>query len=149
MIRITSAILAAAVALTSITATPAAAGNKDFEKFLLGAGTILILGSILNENNRNRGYAVTPKIVTQTNPKVVIKPTKPAKVIKQTRWLPKHCERRIATAKGPFHYMERRCLIQNAPRMSLPNGCLRRVDGINRDFTVYGSRCLRGKGFHF
>ena len=148
MTRITSAILAAAVALTSISATPAAAGSKEFEKFLLGAGTILILGSILSENN-NRGYAVTPKIVTRTNPNVVIKPSKPAKVIKQTRWLPKHCERRIATAKGAFHYMERRCLIQNAPRVSLPNNCLRRVDGINRDFTVYGSRCLRNKGFHF
>lgn len=47
-----ASLAAAAVALTSLSAVPAAADNKNLERFVIGAGTILLL-SELNKNTRN------------------------------------------------------------------------------------------------
>ncbi len=52
--RLIATILAASLALTSLAATPArAADSGEIGRFLLGAGTLFIIGSALSNNNGN------------------------------------------------------------------------------------------------
>lgn len=54
-----SSLAAAAVALTSLSAVPAAAGNRNLERFAIGAGTILLL----SELNKNKAPAAQERRV--------------------------------------------------------------------------------------
>ena len=54
-----ASVLAATLAVTSLTTAPANAGDrKNFGKFLLGAGTVLIIGGAIAQADRHRGPRV-------------------------------------------------------------------------------------------
>lgn len=53
--RFLATVLAASIALTSFAAAPARADSGEVGRFLLGAGTLFIIGSALSNSDRNRG----------------------------------------------------------------------------------------------
>ena len=145
-------ILAASLAVTSISATPAAAGDDNLKKFLLGAGTLLIIGSAL-ENGKAQvvikdkddkyahgyGHGYGYKKYKKKKRRI-------------SKVLPRYCLRRIETRRGDVRMFGKRCLQRNYRYADwLPQDCKIRVKTWRHGHRVtrvgYKPRCLRHYGY--
>lgn len=146
-----ASVLAASLAVTSFTAAPAAAGNDNLEKFLLGAGTLLIIGSALSDHDGK-------VIVKDTRQKTAHdygygqKKKYKKKKRKISKVLPRYCLRRIETRHGPVRMFGARCLQRNYRHADwLPRECMTRVKTRRHGERVvrrgYKPRCLRHYGY--
>lgn len=145
-----ASVLAATLAVTSMSASPAAAGNDDLKKFLLGAGTLLIIGSALengkpqivirdNEVKEAHGYGYGHKKYKE-------------KKKRKSKVLPRYCLRRIETRHGSVRMFGARCLKRNYRHAEwLPRECKMRVKTWRHGERVvrrgYKPRCLRHYGY--
>lgn len=136
--RLLASALAAAIALTSATTAPARAGNLDnFEKFLLGATTLFIIGSAISNSNRSGSV----QRVAPPKQRVVVKP-------RYSKVVPGACLRHNQYAHGPRLFFPRHCLHRNmAHAHRLPGACLRNVWTHQGQRTVYAASCLRSYGW--
>lgn len=165
---LTASVLAGIMALTPMTAKPAHAIDRELGTFLAGVGTLVIIGSLLDGRGHasvtthppvTHPYPVYPHpqppvyphrpVYPQPHRPVITPPPPPDRPIVRRHHLvlPPACLKSIQTHSSRFEYVERRCLAERVPAISLPNSCLRRVDGRNRDFTAYSAQCLRRSGY--
>lgn len=147
--RLIATVLATALALTSVATTPArAADNGEIGRFLLGAGTLFIIGSALSRHNKrsyetNRYYD-SDRYVTRRyeEPRHKIKPRR--KVV------PSACLRVNQWNNGPRRYFGRHCLNKNMRHAHrLPGACQTTIWTHRGQRTVYAARCLRRNGWVF
>jgi hypothetical protein len=127
--RLIATVLAASLALTSLAAAPArAADNGEIGRFLLGAGTLFIIGSALANNN--------------SRPQVTQRYFEPApRYVQPPRWRHDH-----GYGHGPRQVGPNRHKVK--PRVArLPQQCARKVWGKNGPRTVYPENCLRKYGY--
>lgn len=135
---LTAGILAASLALTSLTPTSASARMSD-EDALAGILTLLFLGAAIH-NSRDNDRAV-PAPAPAPRPQA-----------NNNRWrvLPANCLRRIETRRGEtVRLFTQRCLQNNYSHMNrLPQAChvrVRTAEGQRRQ--GFRARCLRNAGF--
>jgi hypothetical protein len=136
--RIIAAVTAIALTLTSAAATPAMAQDKgnDALKVLLGAAAIGLLISQANKNKRDD----KPKVTRNTQ---------------YGHWQPNrnygHDKRRIPaqcvfSVRG-HDVVSSRCLQEYGVARNVPSGCAFVINTSWGKRTVYGSRCLRDRGY--
>lgn len=122
--------LAATLAITSISVTPARA-NDDVVKFLAGAAAIYIIGSaIANAQNQNQPVTVRPST------------RRPANV------LPQRCKVRVWKNGKKRNFYRKRCTQNNVRRPGrLPQACLTSIHLPRGWRQAYRAGCLRRNGW--
>lgn len=134
-----ASILALSLAVTSFAAAPAAAGNdENLKKFLLGAGTLLIIGSALENSKDKPAHGYGHK--------------KYKKKRHISKVLPRYCLTKVRAHHGPERLFGARCLHRNYRYADwLPRKCMARVKfwrhGHAHVRKVYRARCLRHYGY--
>lgn len=132
--RVSAAVLAATIALTSLGTAPArAADSGEIARAILGLGVAAI---IIHEasKNKNKGHGTVTRRVTPHYSKVV-----PSQCLRHNKW-----------DNGPRKFFGKRCLNKNMHNANhLPSACKRTVWTPKHKRTVYGARCLRKNGWTF
>ncbi len=142
--RFLATILAASLALTSVAATPARAADAgEIGRFLLGAGTLFIIGSAIS--NSDRRYRDSDRHVTRRHHHDTHVRVKPRRKV-----VPVGCVRVNRWDNGPRRFVGKRCVRNNMHHAGrLPGRCLRTIWTPRGQRTVYGARCLRNSGWVF
>ncbi|PKP74170.1 MAG: hypothetical protein CVT84_09785 [Alphaproteobacteria bacterium HGW-Alphaproteobacteria-6] len=147
--RLIAAATAAALALGSLSATPAAAldrGERTALTLLLGAAAV---GLIVSNNNKRKN---------DVNRNTVYDPYYQGNNGRFRRGfddhdnrrfqsVPQHCQRSVRGNDGRRDVISARCLRDAGFRRSLPAHCAFELRDKGRRDTVYGARCLRQEGF--
>ncbi len=149
--RFISTILAAAMTVTAIGASPARADSEDVAKALAAIAGIAILGKIISDS-RDDDKRVVKKQVHRPQQHIQrhrhIQP-RPLPHRVNRKLLPQHCLRSFTSRKGHrIQAFGARCLNRSyAHANRLPDQCLRSVR-TDRGFRhAYGARCLRADGY--
>jgi len=138
-----SALLAATLALTSLGAAPAHAGNDDLKRILGGVATVIILGATY-DHLRDRNRRVQP--VTRDH----VRPGHGGsyRPDRHTQIVPEQCLRTTETRQGTMRYFARPCLRHTMRNVNaLPEACAFEVRGHGRPIIGYAPRCLRDYGW--
>ena len=139
---ITASVLALSIAMTSLTASPAAAGNNnDVGRLLAGAITLFIIGKAIEDSRRPRA-----SVNRAPNKPVTYPTTNPQRVNKR---LPEQCFFRVRSPNGPRGVYGKICLSETLRRANrLPQNCRETVrvrNGLRSE--VFGAQCLRNHGY--
>lgn len=127
-------ILAASLAITSLSAAPARASDDDLARFLVGTTALLLFGAALSDRNRDRGRRQD-----------VVEPPRPRP---DRRALPERCLIRAETAVGPRRVFRAKCLERHYPRAHrLPRTCQLPIWTDRGRRPAYLASCLRDKGY--
>jgi len=139
-----SAILAATLALTSVGAAPAHAGNDNLKRILGGVATVIILGATYDHlrDRKNRDQPATHH-GHGNRPAGAYKPDRHAKTV------PSQCLRTSESRQGTLRYFAKPCLQQTMRNVNkLPQACAFEVRARKgRSVTGYAPRCLRDHGW--
>ena len=146
-----ASILAATMAVTSLSAPPVHAGdNDDFARFLLGAGTLFIIGSALSNRNKHRPevHRVHPYHDQDYRPRVRRDYDYRPRV--RYNYVPGACFRHFETYHGVIRGFGARCLRNRMHNFhALPAVCRVRVRSLHGGHrNIFKSRCLRHRGWH-
>lgn len=156
-------ILAAAVAVTGLGAVPAAAGEKELKRILLGVAALgIIAAAIENDKRRDNSRANGPVTRQQTYyPPVVHAPPRghgpykgyvaPRPLPDRARadFLPGDCLRSVSDRRGTRNVYVAGCLEHNHVQVSrLPDACQLSVIGQDRGRRdAFDARCLADYGY--
>ncbi|WP_343080249.1 hypothetical protein [Ostreiculturibacter nitratireducens] len=168
--KLTAAIAAAAVALSSMIATPAAAMTEDQAlKLLLGALAVGVIVDKLDDNDHKKKR--TARTYTDTDyrrayPDRDYRRDYPdrdhrhhhpdwdhgrdpghARYDGKGRVIPRDCIFEIRTRRGVKHVVGERCVERSQIRAKLPRSCEIEIRGPRHERSVYGLSCLRDHGF--
>lgn len=157
--RLTATILAGAIALTAIPASPARAGDEDLAKLLVGTTALIIIGTALAKNGKKdddddgkRVYHAPEKVQTHQNRVQVHRIEPPGHGYRDqhvSRGLPRYCLRRLDTREGPIRVFGAHCLHRNYDHANrLPQSCKREIRTHNGPRRGYSAYCLRQNGYH-
>ena len=144
------AILSAALALGSVAATPARADLSNFEKFAIGAGAMIVIGSAIS--NANRVHAAPPPRVVHVHPAPRVVHVAPAPRVvrvapppKRVVVLPRNCVNVSLGTVGGGQLLASTCLSRRGIALaSLPASCKVIVRGHS---AAYVAPCLQRHGF--
>lgn len=139
-------IVATAVAVTTLSAAPARADEREIAKILAGLAALAFIGVAI-EHNRDRDQPITSHI-GRTPPR----PVKPRPVPPQVSkfQLPNHCLHKYSVNNGQRRLFGKRCLSNNYRHTaSLPYACQFQFRDGRETRTGYEPRCLRERGYHF
>ncbi len=165
--RLIGTFTAVAIALTTVSAAPAYAGNDRDKRNARALATILgiaIVGKIIHDNKKDRDKKVVRKsnrsthsqghqrvqrhgqrTYGKTNRHVQPRPL-PRRV--DRKLLPQNCFRSFNTRRGQVHMFGRRCLEQNFRfANNLPRDCAQRVRTDRGVRAGFDARCLRRNGY--
>lgn len=151
--RLIAATTAAALALGSITATPAVALDRSERTaltLLLGAAAV---GLLLSNNKRKddrrvtRGTGYDPYYYDNGYYDNRYRRGDDDRDNRRFRTIPAQCERAVRSYDGRQDVVSARCLRDAGFRRDLPERCAFDLRDGGRRTTVYGSRCLRQEGF--
>lgn len=172
-----SILCATAVALTTISSTPAQADNNDdLARALAAVLGVAIIGKIIHDKKKNDRD--DRKVTRRHQPEPVYRPHKQKQVTREEhrlqprdlpRWvdrnhnrrkdhkqtrridrklLPGQCLRSFDTRRGSIVMFGRRCLENNYRFTNrLPQHCSQRVRTRNGKRSGYDARCLRNNGY--
>ncbi len=150
--RFLAPFLAAVLAITSLTATPArAADQEDIARLLAGLAAVAIIGqAIRNEQEKDKKKKKARKSTSRRSydsdgryydDRRYDRP-------RDRKLLPPRCLRSFDTRNGTRHGFGPRCLNRHYDYAHrLPDFCLTRIrveDGSRR---IYSARCLRNEGY--
>lgn len=156
-------VIAAAVVVTTLGASPARADDKDVARAVAAILGIAIVGKIIHDRNKDRDE----EAVTHRRPEPVYQPPRvhrprdeyrpggvhprplPDRVGRgDRRLLPGHCFRSYDTRHGPVRMFGEDCLQQTMRHANrLPQHCLRQVRANRTRIYGYEARCLRDAGY--
>jgi hypothetical protein len=128
-------LVAASLALTGITATPARADNEQLRNALIGIAALAIIGSAIKNSRSQPAVQPSPPPVAHPNPGF-------------SRVLPAACLVSTAASRGNARIFSRHCLERNyrfAAR--LPGQCATAVPTRFGPQAGYDPYCLRRAGF--
>ncbi|MFT7134386.1 hypothetical protein [Sulfitobacter sp.] len=155
-------IAALSIAITGLSATSAAAGdrNRDLARIAVGVLGVAIVGKIIHDNNKdrqnrehaNQGHVNRGHVVTRD--RVQPRPL-PQKYREQKRHqrqdsklLPQSCFRSYDTRRGQVVMFGSRCLQKNFRHANrLPQHCAQTIRTFQGTRSGYDARCLRGAGY--
>jgi len=157
-------ILAAAVAVTSLSATAAEAGDKDLKRFILGVAALGIAAAAIEnqrrgDDGRHGGHVSRQDVY---HPPVVHAPQRghggynggyvaprPLPDRARAAVLPSECLLQVSDRRGTRNVYGARCLERSDIRVSrLPEHCALTVIGQQgRARTVYDAGCLSNSGY--
>jgi hypothetical protein len=163
-------IAAASIAITAISATSAAAGDRerDLAKIAAGVLGVAIIGKIISDNNKrndNRGQVVTrhrvDPVPVYRAPQVQHRQHKlqprplprgyghqRGHVRGNDKLLPKQCFQSFDTRRGSVLMFGSRCLQHNYRHANrLPQHCAQQIRTRQGTQFGYDARCLRGAGY--
>ena len=126
--KLIATVLAASIAVTSISALPAVAKPNDGAKILGGLAALYIISRVIKNNDRGRAAAAPAPA-----------PVRPI--------VPNRCLKTFYTPNGAISAYGARCVTKFAPRLSLPQQCKRRINTDYGRRNVYGPYCLRENGY--
>ncbi|WP_425040519.1 hypothetical protein [Primorskyibacter sp. S187A] len=130
--------LAASLAVTSISATPARAELNDIEKLIFGATTLFILGAAIEAEKRDNKKSKKHK--KHSSKKSGKKHAKAP--------LPRFCLRTVRSYQGDRRLFGQRCLQNNYRQVNaLPGRCKTFVQGPRGTRIGYRPRCLKNAGY--
>lgn len=136
-------ILAGALALGSVTATPAQAGNDDVAKVLLGLTALTVLGAALADG----GSAKAAPAHRAPPPPPVTKHRHPPQQHRVKR-LPDQCRLQVILDGKKRTVYGKSCTEKYTRHSaSLPRSCERNIHVFGRKQDVYFQGCLREKGW--
>ena len=137
-----STVLAASLAVTSLTTTSAQAGDRDTAGALAAIAGIAVLGAIINDrNDRKRTQAQT---VTRAQPykrNDVFTHVEPRRIDRHVQ--PRRIDRHVQPRRIDRHSQPRR-----ANRKLLPGQCLRSLHTRQGKVRMFGARCLHNSFTH-
>ena len=162
-----STIAVASIALTTFTATPAAASDRDLARIAAGVLGVAIIGKIISDHNKRedrRDHVVTRQHV---KPAPVYRAPQPKQHHKlkprplpqgygrngrhgraNAKLLPKQCFQSFDTRRGSVLMFGSRCLQRNyAHANRLPQHCAQQIRTRQGNRFGYDARCLRGAGY--
>lgn len=162
-------IAAVSIAVTAISATSAAAGerNRDLARIAAGVLGVAIIGKIIHDRNKredNREQAVTrhrvdpapvyraPRVEQrhQVQPRPLPRGYghKNNRARHDDKLLPQRCFQSFETRRGSVLMFGRRCLEKNYRHANrLPQQCAQRIRTVQGKRVGYDARCLRGAGY--
>ena len=144
---LTASILVASIAFSSISVSPAQAGNKEVGRILAGALTLAIIASVINDNKSSR-RANTKAAVSKNNygPAPISGPERHRRL---RRTLPAECLFNVRTRNEERAVFGKICLnevMRYANR--LPSACEDTVRvRYGRKAKVFDAKCLRNRGY--
>lgn len=160
-----ASVLAASLAITSVSAMPAKAGNDDLVKFLAGATALVIIGKALDDNSSRSTYRYKEQHRHHGEHRHVEKYTYVPPVHKGRHYddrdyghsyrphhkpaLPGACETTVRVKSGHQTFLDNRCLARRSvDTRKLPSQCQVNV-GRDRfgNINGYNSRCLERNGY--
>ena len=112
--KLLASVLAASMALTSVSVAPARADSGELGRFLLGAGALVIIGTELSKRNRSRsrGSEVTTRRYVEPTPRYVEPPRRfvepQPRVRHNHRVVPSTCLRVNHSDYGPRRFFGQR-----------------------------------------
>lgn len=150
------------IAITGLSATSAAAGdrNRDLARIAAGVLGVAIVGKIIHDNNKdrreqnhvtqghgNRGHVVTRERV-QPRPLPQKYRTQKHRPRQDSKLLPQNCFRSYDTRRGQVVMFGSRCLQKNFHHANrLPQHCAQTIRTFQGTRSGYDARCLRGAGY--
>lgn len=140
MKRMIALTAAAALALTAVTATPAAAWGKSEQKALGAIVGLAILGTILNEASKGNARPAPPPTYRPA-------PPSPPRWEDRTTWLPGSCLREVRLSSGKHDVLSAQCLRDEGVTARLPSSCSFEIRTDWGTQKVYGTACLADNGF--
>lgn len=147
-------IIAAATAITTLTATAAPArANEDFGKVLAGLAALAIIGAAINDAHKDHGPAVTRRSTRPVDdwsrkPAVRPAPVRPLPSAVTRYDLPQQCLRRFEGYRGNSRLLGLTCLQRNYRHTgSLPYACQVNFGNGRHNATGYEPVCLRERGY--
>ncbi|MGX9352785.1 hypothetical protein ACS3QZ_16430 [Shimia sp. W99] len=152
-------VLAAAIAITGLTAAKAHAGPDadDIAKVLFGTAAIVIIGKALEDENKKKKRRQVYDAPTRRyepardpyNPYATPRPAPRGNPHRFNRELPLACKRDYWTTSGePVRGFGVRCLSRSGfPTAHLPRSCEREVETRRGYGTIYKAGCLRRSGY--
>lgn len=158
-----ASVLAASLAITSISAAPARADGDDLMKFLAGATALVIIGKAL-DSDRKRTREVSRhdrdrwhdhgRYGRDAPPHVYFdrrhdpRATRDAKRRYRKNVLPAQCRNTFWTPEGRQKYMDNRCLKRNYSfAHELPKKCKIMFYDHNQKKRGYSIKCLKDRGY--
>jgi hypothetical protein len=132
-----SAVLAASITVTGLSVQTADAGNRDLERFLVGATALLIIGAAINDSNKSQRQAAPVdepryhgknrhkghKNKNHANNDYYVQPRPLPKHVSR-KLLPARCERTAWTRQGHIQVLAANCLNRNyRDAASMPRQC--------------------------
>ncbi len=164
--RFIATIAAAAIAITAISATSAAAGdrNRDLARIAAGVLGVAIIGKIIHDSNKRDDER--DRIVSRQHvqPAPVYRAPRPVQRHqvrprplprgyggeghRNVKLLPKQCFQSFDTRRGSVLMFGSRCLQRNYRHAnSLPQHCAQQIRTRQGNRFGYDARCLRGAGY--
>ena len=149
-----SIILAAAIAVTGMTAAPARADN-DAAKVIAGVAALAIIGAVIAEERKDRRRKAAARNHVSKHQYNHGKRYQDGghryRYQKRSKRhaLPVRCRRDGFTRRGEVYGYGRRCLLNNYSQFNaLPHDCAVRARGYNGgQRVIYSGRCLRKHGY--
>ena len=134
-----AAVTAAALALTTIAATPAAAKNdNDAAKFILGA---IALGLIVDQLSRDRDRPRHTPVRPAPHVPPVVHPRP------QARFVPAECVYKVPYKQGWRDVVSHRCMHDKGLARYLPTACAQNLKVYGAVRKAYGAVCLSDYGY--
>lgn len=159
--RFLASVLAASMAITSLSTAPARADAGEIARFVVGAGAILLLGNAIARQNRENKNARVSRRYEDPQPRVTRRHVHPAPsetrrhvdpAPRNTRRMlvPSSCLRENYSDYGPRRYADERCLSRNMRDFSrLPDNCRTAIWTRKGRSAGYSASCLRRNGWTF
>jgi len=147
---LTSSVLAATIALTSVTATSANAGNNDLRNFIIGATTLFIIGAAISSDSKAKSKPTKSKRQEYKPDHGFSKPRRagPKKQHAKRKVLPRRCQTTIQGRRGVRTVFGENCLRKRMGSIrGLPERCQRFVRNDHGRRSVYSAKCLRDSGY--
>lgn len=148
--KLMATVLAAALAMTSISAAPAMAKPNDGVRILQGLAALYIISRVVQDSNDHRPEA-TPTRRDHRPTSNRIRDHRPTG--HRTRDhrpkvdLPRGCLRSFYAGHHEVRAYGVRCINKHAPHLSLPLQCKRRIATDHGRRVVFTKRCLRQHGY--
>ncbi len=149
--RLTATVLAGAIALTAIPASPARAGDDDLAKLLVGTTALIVIGSALAKNGKSDNN--NKQVHVYHPPKQQYRQHRHGHQVQRhhrvSKALPGYCMTRLDTRDGPVRIFNARCLQRNYDHAHrLPQHCKREIRSHNGPRRGYSAYCLRQNGYY-
>lgn len=159
--RVVSTVTAAAIALTTFTAVPAYADDRQTARTVATIVGLAMIGAMINDHKQDKkkrhkshSNQTKKKVYTQpqkhrghAQPRQRVQP-KPLPRRVSRKLLPQNCLRSYNTRRGQARIFTQRCLERSYHAVNrLPRSCAVRIRTDRGLRAGYGARCLRANGY--
>jgi len=157
---LTAPVLAASIALSGFTPTPARADDAEVARLIAGFAALAFIGAVINDQNNKSNSKATvhhkpkvyhkPKVTVHKNyvHKRHVNPHHKRIAKPRRNVVPASCFEIVPTKQGNRRGFGHYCLHKKYKyASSLPHFCKSKVRSRGKDRTIYTANCLRNQGY--